>query len=395
MHPDRRFLRDKFTRIEIGFFLVYFILFNILTDIEYNLYERHNYVLFVKDIPGRLIYGIVYLIPFAICYKFLIRGYLFEKKYGRFFLLLALFLLLLNFYLLYSYWVISKLSFLPATITRDADTYYHSGALVHFSVIYILRELMVISFLAYFIRSAKQEKWMNAIREEQLQAELKYLKVQLQPHFFFNTLNNIYALTLEQSAEAAPLVAKHADMMRYILYHSTSPKTPLEEELAFLENYARVEAVRFGKKISVSFDKQGIQDRDTIEPLLLLPFVENAFKHGAGKETRTGYIRIIVCVVGRELILEVMNSKPALFENIAPVEKTGFADKTASPDKTGFPQNSRFPENSGFPDKKQGIGLKNARQRLSLLYPQRHLLEINEKDTDFELRLTLQLDTDG
>jgi sensor histidine kinase YesM len=358
MHPDQKILQKKFAWIEITFFPVYFILFQILGAFEYDLYERHNYSLFVKEMPERLVYGITSLIPFVLCYKFLIRDYLLRKKYGLFLLLLLLFLVLLNFYELYSYWVISKLSFLPQELTRRANIYYHSGVLVHFSVIYILRELIVISCLAYFIQLAKQERLMNAIRERQLQAELKYLKVQLQPHFFFNTLNNIYALTLEQSAEAAPLVAKLAEMMRYILYHSATPKVPLKDEVAFLENYTRVEAVRFGEKISISFDHQGVREGDRIEPLLLLPFVENAFKHGAGKETRTGYVRIVICVAGRELILEVMNSK------------------------------------SLYPDKIKGIGLENVRQRLALLYPQKHRLEINETETDFELRLTLQLDVD-
>ncbi len=378
MRSERHFLQMKFNVIEISFFFFYFVIFRILADIEYNAYERHNYILFVKDMPERLIYGIVALVPFVHCYKFLIQGYLLRKKYGLFLLFLVLFLVFLNFYQLYSYWVISKLPFLPEGVSRSADIYYHSGALVHFSVIYISRELIVISFLAYFINAAKQDQLMNAIRERQLQAELKYLKVQLQPHFFFNTLNNIYSLTLERSASAAPLVAKLAEMMRYILYNSTTAKVPLKEEVAFLENYSQVEAVRFGEKISISFDKQGIRDGDKIEPLLLLPFIENAFKHGVGEETLAGYVRIIICVAGEELILEVRNSKAGKF--LIPTGNTLLG-------------NDRLSNGSLYRDKK-GIGLENVRQRLSLLYPQKHRLVVNETETDFELSLTLQLNVD-
>ena len=353
--------KNRFIRIEIIFFLVYFFLFNILTDIEYNLYENHNYILFLKGIPDRLIYGIVYIIPFWICYKKLIQGYLFEKKYLKFILLLIFFLVLLNFYFLYAYWLLSKLSFLPAGIVASAETFYHANVPVHFSIIYVIRELLVISSLAFFIKSVKQEQLMNTILQKQLQSELRYLKAQLQPHFFFNTLNNIYALCLQGSAAAAPLVAKHSDMMRYILYDATRQQVKLGQEIEFLRNYAQVESIRYTEKISVGFDTQGINGKAKIEPLLLLPFVENAFKHGVREETDTGYVRIIICLADDELTLEVMNSKAAC-------------------------KNSLTPE--------KGIGLENVTKRLELLYPQKHQLEIKENDSDYEVRLTLKLASD-
>ncbi|MDP4128601.1 MAG: histidine kinase [Bacteroidota bacterium] len=354
--------KNRFIRIEIIFFLVYFFLFNILTDIEYNLYENHNYTLFLKEIPDRLIYGIVYIIPFWICYKTLIQGYLFEKKYFKFALLLILFLVLLNFYFLYAYWLLSKLSFLPYGIVSGAKTFYHAKVPVHFSIIYIIRELLVISSLAFFIKSVKQEQLMNTIMQEQLQSELRYLKAQLQPHFFFNTLNNIYALSLQGSAAAAPLIAKHSDMMRYILYDATRQQVKLMQEIEFLKNYAQVESIRYTEKISVGFDTQGINCNANIEPLLLLPFVENAFKHGVREETDTGYVKIIICVADDELTLEVMNSKAACKNSLTP---------------------------------KKGIGLENVTKRLKLLYPQKHQLVINENNSVYEVRLTLKLASDG
>jgi LytS/YehU family sensor histidine kinase len=155
-------------------------------------------------------------------------------------------------------------------------------------------------------------------------------------------------------------------MMRYILYNSSSRKVSLDQEIGFLENYTQVESIRYGEKISINFDRQGINNRAMIEPLLLLPFIENPFKHGAAKEVENGYVRIVVCLVENELIVEVMNSKPAH-------QPGRVAGETAG----------------------EGIGLKNAAKRLALLYPGKHHLEINETETDYELRLTLQLDTDG
>ncbi len=355
----KRGFREPFTRPEIVFFLVYFLLFNILTDFEYNFYEKHNYILFVKDIPMRLVFGLDYMIPFAFCHKVLIRGVLFKKRYLLFFCMLIAFLVLLNFYLPGSYWLIARMAFLPADITKLALKYYMADTLIHFSVVYIFRELLVISCLAYFIRSVRQEKDMLALRQEQLSAELKYLKVQLQPHFFFNTLNNIYALTLQGSAGAAPLVAKLSDMMRYILYDASGQKSSLQQEIGFLKNYAEVESVRYGENISILFETQGIAQYARIEPLLLLPFIENAFKHGIREESGNGYVKIIICGFCDELTMEVINSKaPAV----------------------------------GGRRRGVGIGLENAAKRLSLLYPQQHSLEIREDEAVYEVRLTIQLE---
>lgn len=220
---------------------------------------------------------------------------------------------------------------------------------------------MVLFALAYFIKSAKQEQQMNELKQQQLNAELKYLKVQLQPHFFFNTLNNIYALTLQRSDKAAPLVARHSEMMRYILYNSPNQVVSLQQETDFLKNYVEVEAIRYSDKINISFEMQGIDNTVVIEPLLLLPFIENAFKHGIREEVNIGYVNIVVCLVENELTLEIKNSK-------APAENT---------------------------DNNTGIGVKNSVKRLDILYPDAHLLEITEDDVSYDVRLTLKLRTNG
>ncbi len=350
--------RDKTTRIEISFFIVYFLLFKIITGVEYNLYERHNAALFIKDVPEQLIYGVINIIPFWLFYKLIIQGYLIRKKYIKFILLFISFLVIINFYLIFCYWLISKLTFLPDKITNTAYSYFKSDVLIHFSVIYMLRELLVLTSLAYFLRSAKQEKQMYQLRQHQLEAELNYLKVQLEPHFFFNTLNNIYSLALQQSVLTAPLIARHAEMMRYVLNNSSGTTVKLHQEVEFLKNYVEVEKVRYLEKIEIRFETQGINKTALIEPLLLLPFIENSFKHGIREEVNEGYVQIIIYLVENELTVEISNSKAS---------------------------------NINYKTCKHGIGLQNASKRLAILYPEKHCMKMKEDEFNYEIRLSLTL----
>lgn len=350
-------LSNRYTQIEIFFFISYFLLFRILTTVEYNFYETAYNPL---NIQQEIVYGIKAIIPAWICYKILIQHFLFRKKYLKFLLFYILYLILLKFYDVCAFWIISNLNFISLDIQQQAKRYYLtniSSNLYHFASIYMFRELILLSALAYFIRSSKLDRQIASIQKEKLQSELKYLKVQLQPHFFFNTLNNIYALTLGKSAEAAALIAKLSEMMRYILYESSSQAVPLEKELLFLKNYVEVERVRHSEKIDIRFETQGIKDNAKIEPLLLLPLIENTFKHGIREEIDKGYIRIIISLVGSELSVEITNSKP----------------------------------NTPIVKKSKGVGLQNIKERLEMLYPGNFKIEVRDDATYYEVRLTLNI----
>lgn len=356
----KRFLSDKYNLLEVIFFITYYLLFSVLSRLEYNFIENRPLSLAFKDFPEVFLYGIKAMLSGLFFYKFLIQRYLLQKKYILFVLSLPIFLIFLNLYTLYSYLLISKLSFLPEQMTLNAAKWYNSKALLHFSIIYMIREFLVFTALAYFIQAAKQDRHIAHLGKLQLIAERDYLKTQIQPHFFFNTLNNIYALTLQQSAKAAPLVAKHADIMRYMLYVATAPTVTLQKEAAFLRNYIEVEAVRYSEQITIDFAVQGIQQTALIATLLLLPFVENTFKHGIREELNEGFVVVVLSQIGDELSLEVSNSKSVHnLTNEAP-----------------------------------GIGLKNVKKRLDLLYPNRHSLVINDEPTTYTIFLTLKLDSE-
>jgi two-component system LytT family sensor kinase len=346
-HPDKYFFA------EITFFVVFCWLFPILTDIEFNFNEKHQAALFVNVIGFRLLYGTFDLLAFVAFYRWIVWPYLLRRRWLHFVGAFILFLVAFNFYLKGVYYFVGHAGFFPESMAADARRYY--GQAMHFSIIYVSSQCLCITALAYFIQSARHDRELRQLQEQRYRAELKYLKTQLHPHFFFNTLNNIYAVALRQSADTAPMIARLSAMMRYILYETEQSKVTLKNEIGFLTDYVEVERWRRPDSITITFDVQGVDEQHLIEPLLLLPFVENAFKHGIEEETGNGFVRFIICMTEKELNVEISNSKPSVRK-----------------------------------DRPAGIGLANVIQRLDLLYPGKYNLDITDNEKLYQMNLTLQ-----
>jgi len=193
-----------------------------------------------------------------------------------------------------------------------------------------------------------------------LKLELAQLRSQIQPHFFFNTLNNLYALSVSGSAKAPAMIASLSAIMRYVLYESETGKVPLGKEIAFIRSYIELEEIRHDEPGIIEFDVQGNISSILIEPLLFLPLIENAFKHALQTDIPRKYVKIAIVVNGNELLFQTSNPKP--------------------PDQL-----------AGFDKKRSGIGLKNVRKRLQLLYPGKHQMEVDNNDSLFNVLLTLRL----
>jgi LytS/YehU family sensor histidine kinase len=349
------------SRLEYAFFGLLFLAFPLLTDVEYTLYEANGTGLTLHLLAERLVYGLSRLMPYLVYYRFLMPLAL-GKRYGAFAAGLVLFLGLLELYQVYVvYGLMMRLPFLPDALVSSARRAYEARVPLHFSVVYVLRDLLTVSTVGYFMHSERQEKALHRLRHQKLQDELNHLKVKLQPHFFFNTLNSLYALALEGSTQTAFLVARYAQVMRYVLYDAERARVSLSGEVAFIQNFVEVEALRHHQRVRINFDSQGIDDSVWIEPLLLLPPVENAFKHNHSSPAEPGWVSVIVVLFGNELTLEVKNSK-------GPYE--------------GLPHEG-------------GVGLESTRRRLALLYPGRHTLLVEEDPHAYQLRLTLQLTPNG
>jgi LytS/YehU family sensor histidine kinase len=193
---------------------------------------------------------------------------------------------------------------------------------------------------------------------EKLSAELKLLKSQINPHFLFNTLNNLYVLTLNHSKSAPLMVHKLSELMSYMLYDSNQAEVPLDKEIQYIKNYIDLEKIRYGDRLDVTLNIYGNIEDIMVAPLLILPFVENSFKHGARNQLRDGWIHIDIEIQDNTMILKVENSKPD------------------------------FKDEHG---KNSGLGLANVRRRLDHLYPNRYSLQLfDEADTHMAvLRLSL------
>lgn len=352
MQWKNRKIQWKYVRIEAAFFLVFFIAFPLLSSFEYNFIERRQPILLQEEVISSLYYSVFGIIGGIIYYR-IAQHYLFRKRFLAFILATIAYLIVYHFYRSGLYYATGHFDLLPDEMQQRALRWYNANNRINFSTAYMCTQFLCIIALAYFIRSLQQEEQVKSLKEQQLLSELNYLKAQLHPHFFFNTLNNIYSLALRQSADTAPMLARLADMMRYILYESARETVPLHREIGFLENYIAIEKIRH-KHNNITFEIQGHTRDMNIEPLLLLPFVENAFKHGLEQETDTGFVTIILCLEETGFTLEVVNSTP---------------------------QQQR-------PEPK-GIGLQNVTKRLQILYPGKHHLETNEKNNLYQVSLTL------
>ena len=224
----------------------------------------------------------------------------------------------------------------------------------------IFREFSFITYpiiIMGFISFNRKQQRLLKLEEEKKSMELKFLKNQLNPHFLFNTLNNLYALTLKKDDKAPEIIAKLSEILDFVLYRCNDDFVPIEKENYLLENYISLEKLRYNEnRLDISFIKD-IQENSKISPLILLTFVENAFKHGVINETEKAVIRINLQSKKQQITFRIENTKPQ--------------NKTAK----------------AFG--KSQIGLENVQKQLDLLYPKKHQLEIDETQRKFAVKLML------
>ncbi|MEL7341457.1 MAG: histidine kinase [Bacteroidota bacterium] len=209
-------------------------------------------------------------------------------------------------------------------------------------------------FIVYLLR---QEQGRQEETRERLTSELSFLRSQISPHFLFNILNSIVYLIRSNSSEAESVTLKLSELMRYMLYSPQQGQVLMEEEIGYLENYIALQRTRFGEDVDIRFTRSGKNTDLSIEPMILIPFVENAFKHGVGL-VKDPIIEIAVTLADQQLNFHVGN-------------------------KVG-------PDPPEAKDGSSGIGLKNVRRRLELLYPDRYELTIREEDDWFLVDLVIR-----
>lgn len=277
----------------------------------------------------------------------LIPRYLLRGRYGGYFV--WVFLLLLGYLLVQSFYDFYLFGYVlgPSRYASLSTSLIYN--FTHTSLYLLLTVALKFSMDWY-----EQKKLLQEIQVEKLQAEVNYLRSQVNPHFLFNALNNLYALTLKKSDEAPEVVLKLAELMEYMLYESEDARVPLEKEINYLNNYLELEKIRQGNNADIRLTVTGNMDKCWIPPFLILPLVENAFKHGVNRAVRNAYLFISVNIA-EDLEIRIENNK----------------------------SNNQGPEHNG------GIGLLNLRRRLELLYPGKYILETVDGPDKYQVYLKI------
>ena len=203
----------------------------------------------------------------------------------------------------------------------------------------------------------RQKRLTQQLQLDKREAELELLKSQVQPHFIFNTLNNIYALSVKNSPQTSEMIYRLSSLLDYMLYDSQQAHIPLKHELEYISNFINLQQIRYGSQLNVRFALADTPDELYIAPLLLLPFIENSFKHGVSQQLAGSWIDVTTRQESDELVVAIANS---------------CADVRPLSDKSG-------------------IGLQNVRRRLELLYKGNYALTIQPEPTAFRVTLRLRL----
>jgi two-component system LytT family sensor kinase len=291
---------------------------------------------------------------------YLIPKYFKKKKYWQFAVGIVLVFLIMQFLLQVNSLVIS------GTPVIKAIGYYKGMEFLSY-----LRPGLIRSFgnppliFGLFLSLKTLKGWhleqlkSETLSKENANAELQLLKAQVHPHFLFNTLNNIYSFSLNGSPQAGLLVKKLSGMLSYMIHECEEKLVPLEKELKLIEDYMGLEKVRYGKRLDMQVEIHGDFENRFIAPLLMIPFIENSFKHGTSQMLQHPWIKLEITTVDNQLFLKLSNSKPAL------VHAT---------------------------NQNMGIGLLNVKKRLQLLYAGKHQLDISSTEDMFTVNMQILLE---
>lgn len=211
--------------------------------------------------------------------------------------------------------------------------------------------------IKFYKRWSEKDFREQKVQKEKVEAELQMLKTQINPHFLFNTLNSIYVLAMKNSDLTANTVMKLSDLLDYILYKIDAPRIAISTEIQIIENYIELEKIRFTNRVNLSLSSDFKSKDIQIPPMLIIPFVENAFKHGVAKSLEKSWIKISIQETGQMLNIAVSNSK----------------GQNPTKSETG------------------GIGLVNIKKRLEILFHDSYILDISEKINSYDVFLSIPL----
>lgn len=340
----------KFTRkdvlLHLLFWVVYTAIFTITDGGYSNRFDRAFYVE-MAHLPLRLM--VVYVNYFVFFPQLLLK-----RKYVQYAAVTVASLIVAAFIQrAIMFYYVSPVLY-PST--SDVVNYWVPYKILQAGVIINSPLIFILSFSVLHHVFTLKEK-TEELQKENLESELKFLRSQINPHFLFNTLNSLYALTQVRSERAPEVVLKLSELMSFVLYESDKETIPLSKEIRYIKNYIELEEIRYGDRFTCNLSINGNTDI-LMPPLLLLPFIENSFKHGMKHESDRGWVNINISVVKDLFFFKIENSIP-----------------------TGPP----VVQESG------GVGIANVVRRLAILFPNRHRLEHGREGQEYYVKLEIDL----
>lgn len=285
---------------------------------------------------------------------FLVPRYLLNHKYWQFLLALMISIVVGTVMRIFIGKYVYYALFIPKVL-HPGEWFSISIFLVN--MMWILAPAILFSMFKYYRNWINSQALAHEIERKHLAAELQVLKAQLNPHFLFNTFNNLYLLALQKSDKTPMVISKMSDLFHYILYECNAVEVPVFKEIKLIDDYIQLEKLRYSSRLSVSFEKNIESGDCRIPPMLIYTFVENCFKHGSSPDPATPWIRLYVKVNKNLFEFEAANSIPA-----ANCQSDSIVD---------------------------GVGLSNIKRRLELIYPKRYELEIRKENCQFFIKLVI------
>ncbi len=293
---------------------------------------------------------IIDIVSVYFCVEYLVPKFLLDKQKQVYFALYLVITISVNFALNF---VLQNYVFgsIPSNLSDLINKQSYS---IIFSLVFIL---IAIGFKMYKISQITMRQ-IAKLEKEKVSTELDFLKTQINPHFLFNTLNNVYIQTRIEPKKAAEMILKLSDLLRYQLYECTSDKVMLKSEIEYLNNYVDLQHMRI-TNIDLKFEQNGTFKGLMIYPFMFIPFLENSFKHGISSKDVNNFIHINVDIVEKYVIFAVKNSKNDTIHHIS---------------------------------KSEAVGLMNVKKRLDLLYAEKYELKIEDSNKYFNVELKINLE---
>ncbi len=341
--------RHRILVVHLAFWCSYFSFF--FYQISFQNGDESSYIRLLAD---ALAHVSVIAAASYMNYFFFLPRFLKHKNIWRYLLEFIIPFFLLHVFLIY----VKRQIYVDSGDIRRIEVVYSSKFFIKsfISAIFIVIFVGMLKFVEDWFELEARKK---EVENEKLIAELRFLKAQINPHFLFNTLNNLYSLAFTNSPNTTEVIAKLSKMMRYMLYDSNHAKVPLDKEIEYIENYISLEKLRLNHQIPIDFEVKGNTNQVMIVPLVLITFLENAFKHGVNGNDPNSWVKVLLNIEGKTCTYTVENS-------------------------TLVSVNGNAREGSG-------IGLQNLKRRLELSYPNAYELKVENKNSKHSIQLKLDL----